>query len=297
MALNAYLTDVETLLHDFSLQFYGAPLSLTNLINKARLRIASESQCIRILIPKTGPVTSVTIVSGGTGYTSPTVTGVSGSSFTATVAGGIITAINVVNGGAGNTQGSTLTITDPTGTGASATVNCAGTAFTTTNQEKYSFSTLNAIASQTAGVATVQGILSVAVSQGTITPVMEQKSFVEFQAYMRSYNTSYTSYPYYWAQYAFGVNGSFYLWPIPSSIYGMDVDTYCLPIPLATDSDVEAIPYPWTECISYYAAYWALMNAQRHEDAKFMKEEYQQRIMEARAFSQGPFIPSMYGDD
>lgn len=224
MALAAYLTDTELLLHDFNLQFYGSPLSLTNLINKARLRIASESQCIRILIPKTS-------------------------------------------------------------------------AFTVANQELYQFSTFNTFAQATAGVDKIQGILSIALNQGTITPVLGQRAFQEVQAYMRAYNTSYTSYPYYWAQYSFGANGSFYLWPVPSGVYGMDIDAYCLPLALTSDADTEAIPYPWTEAIPFYAAYWALMYAQRKEDANEMKKEYDMRIMEARAYSSGPFIPSMYGED
>ena len=299
MALAQYLTDTEALLHDFALQFYGSPLSLTSLINKGRLRIAASTQCIRVLLPKTGAVTSVTVSAGGTGYVTPVISGGSGSgaTYSTSVGGGVITAITPILGGAGYVQGDSLTITGSPGSGATATANCAYTAFTTSGQEKYNFSTLSTIAQQTPGVDKIQGILSVSVSQGTITPTLDQKAFTELQAYMRAYNTSYTSYPEVFAQYSFGVNGSFYLWPVPSGTYGMDIDTYCLPISLSSDSDPEAIPYPWTECIPYYAAYWALMNAQRFEDAKFMKKEYDERILEARAQSTPQFIPSMYGED
>ena len=219
--LNSYLTDVQTLLHDFNLQFYGSPLSLTTLINKARLRIAGMSQCIRVLVPN--------------------------ASFS-----------------------------------------------TTTSQNIYTFASLNPYVQTTPGVNQIQGVFSVAVSQGTIKPVLDQLPWQAMQAYMLSYNNQFTSYCTAWSQYSYGTNGSIYLWPIPSGAFPTDIDTYCLPIALATDTDVEAIPYPWTEAVPYYAAYWALMNAQRLEEAKFMKEEYMRCLTDARSMSTPPNIPTMY---
>ena len=78
----------------------------------------------------TGAVTTITLTGGGSGYSaSPTVaiadfncTGVgcgAGATATATVTGGIITAITLTNGGSGYFA-PTVTITDPTGTGATA---------------------------------------------------------------------------------------------------------------------------------------------------------------------------------
>lgn len=241
----------------------------------------------------------MTVSAQGSSYSGATTVtggGGTGQTFTPTISGGHITSIAVSGTGTGYFQGNSLTITDSAGSGATATVNCAYIGQTVSNQELYQFSTLNTIVAQTSGIATVQGILSIALNQGTITPVLDHKPWVELQAYMRAYNTSYTSYPAVWSQYAYGINGSFYLWPVPSQIYGMDIDTYCLPISLAVDSDPEALPYPWTECVPYYVAYWALMNAQRSGDAKMMKDQYDEKILEARSFSQGPFIPSMYGD-
>ena len=68
-------------------------------------------------------IDSVTLVSGGTGYTSPVITisgDGTGATATATVVNGIITNITVTSGGAGYTQ-AIVTITDSTGSGASAT--------------------------------------------------------------------------------------------------------------------------------------------------------------------------------
>ncbi len=73
-----------------------------------------------------GPVATVTVDSGGAGYTAPNVTIVdvyetgTGATANATVAGGVITGITVTSGGAGYSA-PRVVITDPTGTGAAAT--------------------------------------------------------------------------------------------------------------------------------------------------------------------------------
>ncbi len=73
-----------------------------------------------------GPVNSVAITSGGTGYTSaPTVTftggGGSGATATATVANGVVTAITLTNVGSGYTSAPTIQFAGGDGTGAAAT--------------------------------------------------------------------------------------------------------------------------------------------------------------------------------
>lgn len=88
----------------------------------------------------TGSVASITLVNGGSGYTSPTVvvqdiyvdvynasTG-TGATATATVTDGVITAITLDDGGNGYTMGSTpiVTIKDTTGSGATATATIGG---------------------------------------------------------------------------------------------------------------------------------------------------------------------------
>lgn len=299
MALAQYLSDTELLLHDSSLQFYSSG-QLTTYINQARLRIAAKGQCCRVLVSKTAPITSINVTAGGTGYlTPPTITlaGGSGASLTAVLTGTAVTSVTVNAGGTGYLPSTNLVFTSTSGSGAQALTVCSGAGTTTTNQEVYTFSALNSLVATTSGISQIQGILSIAVSQGTISPYLGQLSWAALQAYMRSYNTLYTNYPLYWAQYTYGVNGSFYLWPIPSGSYGMDVDTYCLPNQLSTDADPEAIPYPWTEAVKYYACYLALMNAQRPDQAKIMMDEYNRCMLEARAYTQGPFIPDMYDGD
>lgn len=74
----------------------------------------------------TSNITSVNLIAGGSGYTSPTIVAVdpsgtgTGATFSATLSGGVITAINVIASGQKYEQGSTLKITDATGSGAIA---------------------------------------------------------------------------------------------------------------------------------------------------------------------------------
>ena len=78
-----------------------------------------------------GPVQSVVVQNGGTGYVSPSVSasggGGSGATFGSPVlSSGVITSIPVTSGGSGYTSPPTLTITDGSGSGASAVPVMAG---------------------------------------------------------------------------------------------------------------------------------------------------------------------------
>lgn len=222
MALNAYLTQVQRLLHDPSAQFY-ATTDLTDYINEARGMVAGEGQCVRVLTPS-GPGQNQTV------------------------------------------QG----------------------------QEVYTFAAINALNILGSGVASIQGVISISISWGSMKPTLRQRDWSAFQAYLRSYNTGLQNFPSDWSQYAQGVNGSVYFWPIPSQVSPMDWDCYCLPINLAADTDPEAIPYPWTTAIKYYAAKLAFFNAQRFEDSDRMAGEYDKAMKKARAMSEPPFVPDMY---
>lgn len=61
----------------------------------------------------------------------------------------------------------------------------------------------------------------------------------------------------------------------PDQPYTLNVDAVAYPIPLADDTTAEALPKPWTEAVQYYAAYLALLNAQRNSDADAMFARYE----------------------
>lgn len=298
--LSDYSSAVKSLLHDFNLQFYGAPFSLTTAINTARNRVAVDGQCVRVLPRSTGPISSVTVTAGGTGYlTPPTITisgnGGTGAILTAVLTGNSVTSVTVTNGGTNYALPMTLNFSGGSGTGAAATANVANINVTTAGQEVYTFASVNSIAALQPGVLGIQAILSVAVNQGAWKPTLRYSAWGQMQAYYRSYNASILNYPEIWSQYGQGTNGSMYLYPIPSSVYSMDWDCICLPIPLVDDTSFEAIPYPWTDCVPYYAAYLAYLNAQRREDADRMLLDYKSKMGEASGFARPVVVPNYYG--
>ena len=103
-----------------------------------------------------------------------------------------------------------------------------------------------------------------------------------------------------WAQYGQGasgggsitgigtgslISGSFYVDPIPDLAYVVTCDCVAYPQLLSADTDVEAIPYLFTDAVPYYAAYLALLTSQtgqRNADAMRYFEMYRMFVDRAR---------------
>jgi len=305
MALTAYQQQTQRLLHDPNATYFSIS-DITAYINIARGQIAMEGQCIRLLLSG-GTITGLTINSAGGGYAGTVSVAINGAgqqaSATATQSGGAINAITLTNGGWGYITGTTTTVV-ATGsiTGNNATFNLTidNSLTTIPGQEVYQFATANVLAQQTPGVQAVIGLFSVACAWGAnaaMKPILQPMIWSEFQAYYRSYNNGMQNYPTVWSQYAQGVNGSVYVWPYPSQNSQMDWDCYCIPVALTSDSTPEAIPYGWTDCVPYYAAYLAYLDAQRAEDADKMFKQYTMFMKRARSFSETPFVPDYYSSD
>lgn len=290
MALNAYIADTQGLLHDTGASFYPVSL-ITGWVNDARQYVAQDAECIRIKPPNSGGVASFTIVSGGTSFSgtitvtlsAPQLVGGVQATATATQAGGVINAVTLGTAGSGYVIPPTVTITGSTGgSGANVTANLQSIVATVTNQEIYQYSTFNTFVQQTSGVQAIHAIKQIAVYWGNLKPPMIYKPWTHFNAYYRAW-PQFSNFPSVWSQYGQGQNGSFYFWPIPSQVLGMDLDCVCVPITLATDSDPEAIPAPWTQCVKFRAAYRALLYAQRYDDAQTMLATYYQELRQSRA--------------
>lgn len=308
MALNNYITEVQELLHDPNATYFSTT-DLTNYINRARRRIAGRGQCVRVLLSG-GTLTNITGAPSGSGYAGTATVTISGAgqqaAATATIAGGQISTVTLTNGGWGYITGTTVTVTATGSLGGSNAVLTAvvdNSLTTVPGQEVYQFAVANnLVLSQTLvpGADFVEGVFSVACAWGAnaaMKPILDELSWTDFQAYLRSYNTGLQSFPTNWAKYGQGVTGSVYLWPLPSTASQMDWDCWCLCLNLADDTTPEAIPYPWNTAIAYYAAYLAFYNAQRMEDAKMMKEEYDIRMKEAVTMSTQPFVTGYYQSD
>ena len=218
---------------------------------------------------------------------------------TANALGGVLQGFTIVSGGSGYVLTPTITISDPTGSGAVlGAITLSAAVKTVVGQEVYPFSAaIAALQVVQPGAASVIALQSISVSWGSMKPTIDYCSWTEFQARYRSYNIGNQNYPAIWSQYGRGAGGSVYLWPIPGQVSQMDWDAYCYPIPLVNDATVEAIPYPFTASVKYYAAHLAYLNAQRKDDAQFMMQMFKENMVENGVASTPSYSPSAYDGD
>lgn len=306
MNLSDYVTNTRDLLHDPKANFYSVT-QVNSWVNRARSQVAQTGRCVRYLIPGMASIESITVTSGGSGYTTASATisapdGVSRlavqAEATVTVTAGAVTSINVTNPGFGYIGPATVTI-EGTGTGAMGSPVLSPHAFTTPQQEVYRHADLTQIAQALKpGIGALMGIQSIATSWGgSIVPLLRKRSFTYLQAVWRSYGRVWSNYPEIWAPYQDGENGSFYLQPVPFQYQELGIDGYYDVQALSTTQTADLIPTPWNEPCFYYAAYLAYRNAQRADDARDMLSEYDRLMKQARSTVEPDSVPDPYGVD
>lgn len=106
---------------------------------------------------------------------------------------------------------------------------------------------------------------------------LEMRAWEWFDAYYLSRSAPVTGPPVCTAVLQPGISGTLWFAPPPDDTYTINVDSVAYPVPLvAAAGTAEALPYPWTEAVQYYAAYLAYLNAQRFADAQNMLTLYDQ---------------------
>lgn len=284
MALVAYRAAVRRLLHDSSGAFWS-DAELTDYINQARRRIALDSGSIRGLFtfylsadqesyPFQGAIASITVTAGGSGYTSaPTVSfsggGGSGATATASISSGAVTSVTLTANGTSFTSAPTVSFSGGGGSGASATA-----------------SILNAF-----------DILNISVNWGNSWITLAYVPFSEFQAKARFYRNM-RGQPAVWSKGpAPDTSGGdyFYIFQIPSSSYAADIDAVLQPADLIDDTTPEALRYPFTDCVAYYAAYLAKYKQQEINEALAFLRIYDELMRRGISSSFQRRIPNPYG--
>jgi hypothetical protein len=163
------------------------------------------------------------------------------------------------------------------------------------SQETYSLpSPTNAVA---LGMGQALGCLNISVAWGavgSIKPTLDRYPWSEFQARFRSYGGTQVGNPAIWAQMGDASGASIYLFPIPQQTYNSEWDIYCNVLPLTSDTSPEAIPFPFTSAVKYYAAHLAMLNAQKDDQADKMLQRYKMKLAAARSMVSRAFIPSAY---
>lgn len=301
-----YQKELTRLMRDQSQQVFN-PDDLTSYINRSRRQVAIQAQCIRVLPPISGQVTTITITAGGTGYTNPTVT-VSGpdsptgaqlfpmgaqATATATISGGVINDIQVTFGGDGYFQ-PTVTITDPHGTGAAATAQTSPINVTVMGQEIYPFSQVPL--QNAPGVRGILNVRSISVLFANWRYSCLRYPFLMYQGLIRRYPQNYQYVPEVCAQYGQGESGSIYGYPIANSRYQWEWDCICSPVDMTDDQTVEAIPDPWTDSVVFLASYYCLTELANYNAARYFKGEYDDFMHRYSAGARPGGVPiNMYG--
>jgi hypothetical protein len=179
--------------------------------------------------------------------------------------------------------------------GESQSVRVLGTLAIINGTPSYNFSGINV--SGTAGVQNVFNVRMATLQVSGGAQFLNAWSWEWFNRYFISQTGIANAQPTEWAQYGQGVNGTLVFYPTPNANFTATLDTICNPAALAADGDPEAIPYPWTDCVPYFAAYLALLSAQsqaRQADANRMFERYEEFVARARRMSTASVLPSNY---
>lgn len=289
MPLFDMLQQTQRLLREQN-QVFENPDDLIAYVNNARREIALRTQCIRVLTPSSGVIAGYSVTASGVGYSAtPTVT-VTAPDFpngqlpnpnglqataAATVLGGAIASIDPIVGGEGYFN-PTVTITDTTGTGATATPIVTGINLLNQGQEVYAFSNINLTANP--GCASVYFVRGMSIIYSGYRYSLEMLAFSRYQTY-RAYPYQYQYTPAIFSQFGQGVNGNLYVYPLPSQALQAEFDCQCIPSDLTDDQSFEAIPQPWTDAVPYMAAHLALIELQNYNAARFMFDLYEKRAL------------------
>lgn len=305
--LSEYMKLVQGFIRDRDQRFVN-PDDIRRYINMARKEIALRTASVRVITPISGQVVTATITAAGTGYVTPVATisdpdfpdngptNPNGAQATANVQqiGGVISQIDITYGGSGYFQ-PTITITDSTGpgTGATATLTVSPLMQTVQGQEVYTFDQIPL--GNFPGVAEVFWVNSVSILYAAYRFSLLTYSFSTYQAQIRNWPRGYQYCPSICAQLGRGTKGSLYLYPVSSQAFQLEFDCYCLPSDLNDDTDYEAIPGPWTECVSYFATHLAFLELQNLNAARFYLELHDQRVDRYSAWTAPRKVSNRYG--
>lgn len=176
-------------------------------------------------------------------------------------------------------------------------IRLTGTIPTVIGQQAYRFSDIDTtgsfVSDGVAGPLNIHAILyQVAQGQKWVTP----RAWPYFLQFYLNNPVPESGFPRQWAQQGQGTGGyaNFYLYPLPDNAYTLQTDVTCYPIDLVDDTTFDAIPFPWTDAVPFFAAYLVLLGAQspiRDNDAQRFLQMYTDFKDRARRYTTSPVLP------
>lgn len=147
--------------------------------------------------------------------------------------------------------------------------------------------------------------LSASLPDGTVQPISVLEIAIE-----GSGPIDFRPWPWYWqyfrwspavgkptvvAQLGQGTAGTLYFHPTPDQAYPFVFDVTLLPSGLnGSTGEVDAIPYPWTDAVAFWAAWLAFMQMQRQADAQMMMDRYKELVLRGTQGSTATVLPENY---
>jgi hypothetical protein len=169
-----------------------------------------------------------------------------------------------------------------------------GTISTIASQRPYNFSSISFGTSSVTGIQGALNVRRISYNVASGAAWIPPREWEYFDLYYMNNPVPVNGPPARWSQYGQGsatpatgssATGTFYLDPPPDTVYTLNCDCTCYPIPLVDDTTVEAIPYLWTDAVPFFAAYYAFLTAQtgaRMADAERMYGYYKEFLSRAR---------------
>jgi len=137
------------------------------------------------------------------------------------------------------------------------------------------------------GNARVFDIVSVSVIYGNLRIVLEEMSFTKMNARLRAYSPVYQNCPVGYARYG---PTTIYLAPAPSQAFTLEADCCVYSGDLTADDDADALPYPYTDPVPYYACFKAKLYERRLDEALRYFNEFQARCASAQGARTGQLM-------
>ena len=266
--LNQYEFQVADVLHDPS-QLIWSLSQLDFYINQARIKVAQDTGCLRLLQSSYltqgteaytfGAVGGGVVLTSGSGYTSPSInwlnpaSGGIGVAGTLTQSGGAVNAFTLTNPGSGYSNAPVASVVDG-GPGVGATVKVGVTSVNTYD------------------------ILTISVYWGQERYALLWRPFSVLSTQLRLWQSAaYQQRPAMWAVY--GETG-FYVAPVPDQSYAIELDTVVLPVSLTDYTTPDPIPIKYQEPIRFYAGHLAKYNQQAYGESEMLLAQYRAKIGE-----------------
>lgn len=157
--------------------------------------------------------------------------------------------------------------------------------------QQYTFSTIAIPANQ--GIQGYLNARQISYAVGSGQAALHTRAFPYFNTYILSQVAPDPGPPAVWSQFGQGAAGTIFLNLLDGG-YVLSLDMVAYPIPLTVDSDVDAIPYQWSDAVPFFAAYFAALAIGDSERAKRMYEEYGKFLSIARGSATPSVLPTAF---